>query len=219
MIDIVLIDGRIGSREALAHALRRERGLAVVGEAGSIVDLEQLLAADMAFGVALVDLAAGFDAGEAIARVHHRRPAAASIVLAGERSNGQVPAALVAGAVGVVSLSEPIADLVAAIRRAHAGELLVDAAQLREAMRTVEQDRRRREQSERLAISLTAREREVLQFLTDGLTNGEIARKLQISRQTQRTHTTHILSKLGVHSQLQAVVTAIRHGIVTLPDA
>ena len=218
MIDVVLIDDHTGSRQALAHTLRRQRCITVAGEAGSMAELHDLLAAETPFDVALIDLGSpGFDASEAIVRMQRERPAAVSLGLAGDRSSVEVPGALVAGAAGVVSLADPIAGLIDAIRRAHAGELLVDAAELREAVQAVEQQRRRREQAERLVGSLTAREREVLQYLTDGLSNGEIARRLQISRQTQRTHTTHILAKLGVHSQLQAVVVAIRNGIVLLP--
>jgi len=65
-----------------------------------------------------------------------------------------------------------------------------------------------------LTARLTPREREVLQSLADGLSNKEIARRLHISVETQRTHMVNILAKLEAHSQLQALVVAVRFGIV-----
>jgi DNA-binding NarL/FixJ family response regulator len=78
--------------------------------------------------------------------------------------------------------------------------------------------RRERELDERRLIeSLTPREREILQLLAAGLDGVAIARQLHISPRTQRNHAGNILAKLGVHSQLQAVVFALRHGVVQLP--
>jgi DNA-binding CsgD family transcriptional regulator len=63
---------------------------------------------------------------------------------------------------------------------------------------------------------LTAREVEVLQAIADGLSSQAVADKLAISLRTERNHVSSILSKLGVHSQLQALVVAVRHGIVEI---
>ena len=63
---------------------------------------------------------------------------------------------------------------------------------------------------------LTKREREVLQALAEGLGDKEIAQRLHISTETARTHMVNILGKLGVDSSLQALVFALRHGVVTL---
>jgi DNA-binding NarL/FixJ family response regulator len=64
---------------------------------------------------------------------------------------------------------------------------------------------------------LTAREREVLQCLVDGLTRTEIASRLYLSANTVRTHTQNVLVKLGVHATLEAVALALRHGMVQRP--
>jgi DNA-binding NarL/FixJ family response regulator len=55
-----------------------------------------------------------------------------------------------------------------------------------------------------------------LQALALGLTDKEIAQQLQISNETQRTHIVNLLGKLGVHSRLEALVFALRHGVVTI---
>ena len=79
--------------------------------------------------------------------------------------------------------------------------------------------RREQEHEARLAVeSLTPREREreVLEALAEGLDSEEIADRLHISLRTERNHMANILSKLGVHSQLQALVFALRHGVVEI---
>jgi two-component system nitrate/nitrite response regulator NarL len=63
---------------------------------------------------------------------------------------------------------------------------------------------------------LTARERDVLTALADGLTDRQIAQRLSVSTDTIRKHMVHILAKLRVHSRAQALVFAVRHGVVTI---
>jgi DNA-binding NarL/FixJ family response regulator len=73
-----------------------------------------------------------------------------------------------------------------------------------------------------LASALTGRETEVLGALAEGLDTDEIARRLHISSKTERNHVASVLSKLGVHSRLQALVLAARYGLVDVgrgPDA
>ena len=87
--------------------------------------------------------------------------------------------------------------------------------------------RRRRAQEGNLASRverLTPRETEILQRMTDGQPSGRIAKELGMSPNTLRTHTQNVLTKLGVHSKLDAIVAAIRYGkvetvrIEDLPD-
>jgi DNA-binding NarL/FixJ family response regulator len=76
---------------------------------------------------------------------------------------------------------------------------------------------REHEYEARKAIeTLTSREREVLEALTEGLGSEGIAERLSISVRTERNHISSILTKLGVHSQLQALVFAVRHGLVDI---
>lgn len=66
---------------------------------------------------------------------------------------------------------------------------------------------------------LTPRETEILQHFASGRTPAEVADRLEISPHTVRTHVQNILTKLGVHSKLQAVTAAIRYGKVVVPRA
>ena len=65
--------------------------------------------------------------------------------------------------------------------------------------------------------ALTAREQQILQLLAEGLAATAISRQLYISRATVRNHTQHILAKLGLHSKLEAVAYAYRHGLTKHP--
>jgi two-component system nitrate/nitrite response regulator NarL len=73
---------------------------------------------------------------------------------------------------------------------------------------------RERSGAELLADQLTTREVEVLQLLAEGATSAQLAEKLDVSPNTVRTHVQGILSKLQVHSRLEAAAFAVRHGLV-----
>ena len=75
-------------------------------------------------------------------------------------------------------------------------------------------ERRQEYEARQVIASLTPREREVLQALAEGLDSEAIAQKLHISVRTERNHMSSILAKLGVHSQLQALVFAVRHALI-----
>jgi DNA-binding CsgD family transcriptional regulator len=102
----------------------------------------------------------------------------------------------------------------ARLRRLRAGETVLAPDEVVELLRFAGH-RREQERDDRDAIdSLTPREREVLQALGAGLDTQAIADQLNISIRTERNHVTRILNKLGVHSQLQAVLLALRYGLI-----
>jgi DNA-binding CsgD family transcriptional regulator len=83
--------------------------------------------------------------------------------------------------------------------------------------RSAGRERERARDEQRLIDRLTLREREVLQLLADDLDSRGVASRLHITPRTQRNHVANSLAKLGVHSQLQALVLALRHGVVEVP--
>jgi two-component system, NarL family, nitrate/nitrite response regulator NarL len=94
--------------------------------------------------------------------------------------------------------------------------VLLSPGEVVEMLRLVSRERQE-EMSERRAVEkLTPREREVLQALAEGLESRQIAEKLNVTVETERTHMVNILHKLGVHSRLQALVFAARYGVVEL---
>ena len=110
--------------------------------------------------------------------------------------------ALKAGVKGYVRKDSPPEDLIRAIQAARSGEFYVDPA-LSSSLLLEEGER-----------TLTARQREILQMLADGMHTEEVARQLGLSTETVRTHTKRILAKLQAGTRTQAVAIGIRSGLI-----
>ena len=126
----------------------------------------------------------------------------AIVVFTGNGGPRLLADALKAGVKGYVRKDSPPEDLVRAIRAAHSGEFYVDPA-LSSTIVLEEGDR-----------TLTARQREILQMLADGLQTDAVAKQLGLSTETVRTHTKRILAKLHADTRTQAVAIAIRNGLI-----
>jgi two-component system nitrate/nitrite response regulator NarL len=209
--DLLLVDDHAAFRQALAFMLDREPDFTVVAQAGTAAEAD---AVDRGWEVALADL--GLPDGGGAPLVERLADRGAVVVLTASSSAGEHAAAYEAGAAGVVSKAAAMSDIIDAVRTVASGESLVDPAELVEILREARRYRQQKRESEELKQRLTPREREVLQALADGKSNREIAEALFISVETQRTHMVNILNKLGAHSQLQALVVAVRNGIVTV---
>ena len=213
---VLLVDDHLAFRQPLAFLLGREPDLAVVGQAGSLAEARPLLAAA---DVALVDLGLpDGDGADLIRELRAANPGARAVVLTASADPKRVAPAVAAGAAGVLHKSRSVAEIVAALRRLGAGEALLAPAAAVALLRQAG-ERRERERSAQAAIDrLTPRECEVLAALADGLSDKEIGERLGIARETVRTHLVKLLAKLGVDSRLQAVVVALRHGLVVIGD-
>jgi DNA-binding NarL/FixJ family response regulator len=149
------------------------------------------------------------DSMEVVGELLDASPDTKILVLSADPGIDGVLYALQAGAAGYLHKTRGIAALTAAIDRVRHGEVVVDVP------RTV---RRRREQGQdepnRLAAYLTSRERDCLGFLVEGLNTTAIAARLHISSATVRTHIQAVLTKLGVHSRLEAASLAVRYQLL-----
>lgn len=136
----------------------------------------------------------------------------AVVVLGGAAFRERVLASLDAGASGFMGIEhvglEQFAD---AVHSVHAGGVALDPACTAV---VVEQWREGRQRASREPGALTAREREVLRAMVDGLLTKAIARRLRVAPKTVENHKVRIFSKLGVRNQAQAVGVAITHGLV-----
>jgi two-component system nitrate/nitrite response regulator NarL len=184
-------------RSALLSLLSSQH---VTAEAASPEDL-----ADTPADVVVWDL--GADARSAQQRIEDVERADVEIVALVPAGSVAAPA-LAAGARGLLTRETSGPALAAAVRAVRAGLVVVDPALASALIPT-------RDRSP-LADELTAREQEVLQQLSLGLANKEIAQKLHISDHTVKFHVNAILTKLGVTSRTEAVVQAARRGLVTL---
>jgi DNA-binding NarL/FixJ family response regulator len=214
-VRVLLVEDHTAVREAIAGQFAREPGFEVVGQAGSLAEARDLITEQV--DVAVVDLGLpDGDGSELIRDLRQANPRAQALVLTATLDRAQVARAVESGASATLDKTAHLDEVLDAVRRLRAGETLLDLDEVAALLR-IAGTRREREREERLALErLTLREREVLQALADGLNSQAIADRLQITTRTQRNHVANILTKLGVHSQLQAVLFALRHGLVEL---
>ena len=196
-----LRSGRRESLDGLTALLNDQRDMTVVGNVGSVAESAPA-ASELSPDVVLVDFrlndGTGADAAAAIRRVN---PSARHIFLTREDSDVARFAALESGASGFIHKSKAASEVVDAIRKVASGGTLITPTAIAALL-----NRRRESESQR--ESLTAREKEVLRLMAEGLPSREIATKLGISYATVRTHIRSLGAKLGVHSKVQAIVKA-----------
>jgi two-component system, NarL family, response regulator LiaR len=144
----------------------------------------------------------------ATAAIREEMPNIEVVALTSVLESESVVGAVKAGAIGYLLKDTQAAELRRAIKAAAAGQVQLSPQALGCLLHKV--------QLPETPEVLTGRESEVLHLLAQGLSNKEIARDLQVSEDTVKTHVAHILSKLGVQSRTQAVLTAMRLGLVSL---
>ena len=159
-------------------------------------------AADAKPDIVVVDpWKAGADVGELVKRLT-KELGAAIVVFTADGGARLLSEALKAGVQGYVRKGSPSSDLIRAIEAARAGEFYVDPG-LSSTIVLEEGDR-----------TLSARQRQILQMLADGMQTDAVAKDLGLSTETVRTHTKRILAKLEASTRTQAVAIGIRHGLI-----
>ncbi len=208
---VLIVDDSLGLAQGLVLALRRRPGLEVLGPVGDEASALRMLA-ETPVDIVVVGLDRTDDQG--VALIAALRNASDIRVMAATRhaASPLVELALAAGACGVLPTEREPAHLVTAFQRALAGELVLPVADLPTLVDRLWHARARRSEHTLLA-TLTGREREILAALADGATTAELAQELGISPATVQTHVKNVLSKLGVHSKVEAVGTAWRAGL------
>jgi two-component system nitrate/nitrite response regulator NarL len=161
--------------------------------------------------VLLIDVAFPSGSGlDAVRAVRERHPRTKVVVLTGLDRPDLVREALELGVAGYTRKSRSIHAIIDVLERVGQGETAIDTALLRQ---LATRPTRATPLSPRALLgTLTPRERNVLELLVDGQNTSQIVARLHISDSTARTHVQSILSKLGVHSRLQAV--ALLHGVI-----
>jgi DNA-binding NarL/FixJ family response regulator len=198
---VLIVEDHQVVAEGLAALINDQKDMRVVGKAGTVAEAIAQ-AAELKPDLVLVDFRLTDGTGaDAAAAIRQMRPETKLIFLTREDSDAARFAALEAGASGFIHKSRAAQDVVDAIRMvADGGNLFTPRgiAQLLSSRREVEAQLER----------LTAREKEVLRLMAEGIASRDIASKLGISYTTVRTHIRSLGSKLGVHSKLEAIVKA-----------
>jgi DNA-binding NarL/FixJ family response regulator len=215
VVRVLLVEDHAAVREVLASSCEQDGGFEVVGQAGSLEEARGMLDE---IDVAVVDLGLpdGYG-GELIRDLREANPRAQALVLSASLNRAEIAQAVEAGAAGVLSKTAHLDEVVRAVRRLRAGKTLMPLQEVVELLRFASSRREEEIEARRAVEKLTPREVEVLEALAEGLGSEDIAERLHISLRTERNHMANILSKLEVHSQLQALVFALRHGVVEIP--
>ena len=203
-IRIIITDDHPVVREGFAAMIETEPDMAVVGQARSgeeALELFRRVRPD----VTLMDLRMpGMGGVDAIQAIRREFPASRLIVLTTYDGDEDIYRAIEAGAQAYLLKDMLCDEILAAIRAVHAGQRRIPAAvgtRLAERM---------------AGMNLSGREQHVLELVATGKSNKEIATALEITEATVKGHMTNILGKLGVTDRTQAVITALRRGLVHL---
>jgi DNA-binding NarL/FixJ family response regulator/signal transduction histidine kinase len=217
-VRVLLVEDHASFREAVAATFEREAGFRVSGQAGSLAEALELLSGGLLMAdLAIVDLGLpdGYG-GDLIRTLRQTNPQAQVLVLSATEDRAEIARAVEAGAAGVLHKSAGMDELLDAARRLLDGETLMPLNEVVELLRLAASRRDEGIDVRQAIARLTPREREVLAALAEGLDGKEIARRLRISDKTERNHMANIMTKLGVHSRLQALVFALRHGVADI---
>lgn len=213
---ILLVEDHASFRQTLAYVFDQQPEFEVVAQAGTLAEARKVMAGVEA-DLGVVDLSLPDGEGtELIAELREANPLFAALVLTASLDRAEHARAVEAGAAGVMHKSADVDEILEATRRLGEGETLLSQDELVALLRLAGQNREEELEVRASIEQITPREREVLQALAEGLSNKEIASKLHMSVDTERTHMMNILNKMGVHSRLQALLFATRHNIVEI---
>jgi DNA-binding NarL/FixJ family response regulator len=206
---VLLVDDHDLIRQGLRHAFERDPGFEVVGEAGSVADALRK-AAELKPDVVIMDLRLPDGSGlEATKALRSSRADIGIVVLTMYAGDDQLFGALEAGASAFVPKNAPADEVVASARHAASSPNAFTASDLASAMKR------------RLTPSgphLSPRESQVLRLLADGMSVAGIAKQLYVSESTAKTHISKLYEKLGAGNRAQALMTALRLGLLEAPN-
>jgi DNA-binding NarL/FixJ family response regulator len=202
-ITVLIVDDHEVVREGLRLSLSRAPHIRVIGEAGDgeqAIGLVERRKPDVVFMDVRMP---GMDGLEATKEIMKRSPDASVLIFTAFSERSLLARGLESGAKGYILKEAPHETLLRAIERVAKGEGYVDPALMPAFLSGKDQ-----------TDMLTAREREILQLLADGMSNADVATKLFISQETVKSHVRHILTKLEADTRTHAVAIALRESII-----
>jgi NarL family two-component system response regulator LiaR len=212
IIRVVLVDDHRVVRRGLRSFLEAFADIVVVGEASTGEEALERIEGWLP-DVVIMDLLmpGGIDGIEATRRVRSITPHTQVVVLTAYADDVRVVASLRAGAIGYVRKEADPEILLAAVRAAARGQSMLDPSIAGSVLQDLVA-------SARIRDDLTDREMEVLRLLAHGRTNPEIAEELVVGVETVKTHVGNILAKLHLAHRTQAVIHALKQGLISLEE-
>lgn len=210
---VLVVDDHEMFSEALALLFERQPGIELLAAVSSGEEAIELCRTE-APSVVLMDVdLPGVDGIEATRRIRELCPGTRVVILTALESHTLIASALAAGACGYVPKTRASEDLLDVVRRAAAGEIVMPDRDLPLVLGELRNGSEPAVVAELALRRLTARETQILRALAAGEATVDIADVLGISPLTVQSHVKSILAKLGVHSKIEAVTMAWRHGL------
>ena len=199
---VLVVDDEPVIRDGLTKILSHESDIIVVGGATGAEAVEKAI--NLKPDVVLLDIIMPVVSGlQAMPLIKEKLPDTKMLVLTVSDSEDDLFAALRSGAQGYLLKSSSVDQIIDGVRKAAAGETVLSpqmVGKLASEIRFKTEERK-----------LSTREREILEFLREGLTNAEIAKRLSVEESTVKTHIHHLLGKLRVKNRTEATFFARRH--------
>ena len=216
-VKLVICDDHRVLTDALALMVRSDSDLELVADPVQDPDDAIELCRQHHPDVVLMDLVlnARLNGIEATREIKDVSPETRVVIMTGQPEDRSLVGAVEAGASGFLNKTTALDQVVESVKAAAEGEILIDPATLTRVLSTLAREREARQDVDRLLGLLTEREREILDLVSQGQRNDDIAQHLFISPQTVQTHVRNILRKLRVHSKLEAVALAVRRSNAT----
>jgi DNA-binding NarL/FixJ family response regulator len=213
-IRVLIVDDHLAVAEGLQALLSRQADLDIV-EVATNGTAALRIAAEHRPHVVLMDQNLSGESGVVVASsILAAHPSAAIVMLSGGMTQDELVAAVEAGVSGHLEKTTPAAEIVSAIRRAAAGEILLPPDELASLLGLGRARAHARDERQRTLPQLTRREREVLVLMAAAADVDRIAGELKITVNTARGYIQNILEKVGAHSRLEAVVRATELGLL-----
>lgn len=217
MISVAIIEDHQILVDSLGLMLRYEPDMEFLGAASSLSD-GQILVENCSPDVLLLDVGLPDGNGlDMIPQINTTSPDTHIIVLTSLSDEATLMRVVDSGISGFVSKDSQLSDLLETIRKAADGEIVMPTSLLMGLLMRLPRDKAAAYKEERGWERLTIREQEVLELLAKGKSGNEIAEELHIAPLTVRTHIRNLMSKMGVHSRLEAVAFGLKNGIIDPP--
>ncbi len=212
MIRVLLVDDHRIVRKGLRVLLESSGEVSVVGECENGSDAVQA-ANELVPDVVLMDISMpGMDGATATRQITARHPHIKVLVLTMHNEPQRIKEMMDVGAAGYVVKSAAPEELLTAIRTVAGGQYYLQPEVATTVVREMIEAPREN------ALTLSARELDVVRLVTRGLSTSEIAKALFISERTVQTHRYNAMKKLGLHNAQELTLYAVRAGIITVPE-
>jgi two-component system nitrate/nitrite response regulator NarL len=215
-VQVLIVQDHPLLASAISRVLEAQPDLAVSGVSSSGADAVQA-AADNRPDVVLMDFRLPDVSGPTAARMIKTAHANAAIVFhSADESETALLDAIDAGATAYLTKNATADQIIEAVRRASAGEVLIPAELFARAIARQRGVVTRKRERDQLLAEFTPRELDILHLLAEGLDTTAMSQRLAIAPHTVEWHVRHVIEKLQVHSKLQAVIAAAHKGLIEL---